>query len=181
MKATRYEYMMQADRFLRSYEGATEDYLEISGETQEWIKYFTNITTGHYPEVDAHNMPWEENSFDCVALNQVLEHVKRPWDVVKEAHRVLRPGGIAIICSPFFYQVHNYPLDLWRFTVEGLQELCNDFSSILLKGRSGSPSLMKHMIDHPKDRKSPEMNALKYMPLEKQDKYYVKSLVIAQK
>jgi len=181
MKATRYEYMMAVDSFLRKYEGEKNDYLEISGDTEEWMKYFTNITTGHFPKVDAHSLPWEENTFDCVALNQVLEHVKRPWDVMKEAHRVLRPGGIAIVCSPFFYQVHHYPIDLWRFTVEGLEELCGDFSTILLKEKCGSKSLMKHMLDNPKDRKSPEMRAVQYMPLEGKDKYYVKSLVIAQK
>ncbi len=38
-----------------------------------------------------------EGSYDAVTLFEVVEHVKDPVRVVKECHRVLRPGGIVVI------------------------------------------------------------------------------------
>ena len=87
MKATRYEYMMYVREFLNKLEErdfATNDYLEISGNTPEWAKHYKNITTTSYPQVDAHNLPYADGSYDCVALNQVLEHVEKPWVVKAE-------------------------------------------------------------------------------------------------
>ena len=181
MKSTRYEYMMKADKWLKSNQYKNDDCLEISGKTDEWQKYFKNSTSVYYPQVDAHKMPYFDESFDCIILNQVLEHVKKPWVVMNEVHRVLRTGGIAILCSPFFYQVHAYPEDYWRFTVDGLEMLCEDFSEVLLKEKAGNGKMIKHMVDNPKDRKSPDFKAIEYLPFEPQDKYYVKSLLIVRK
>jgi ubiquinone/menaquinone biosynthesis C-methylase UbiE len=181
MKSTRYEYMKKTDSWLKSNSYPNNDYLEISGNTKEWHKYFKNITCVQYPEVDAHNLPFEDESYDCVALNQVLEHVKKPWVCVQEAHRVLRKGGIALICSPFFYQVHDYPADYWRFTVDGLEALCDDFSEVLMKEKSGNAKMIKHMVDNPKDRGSPAFKAIEYLPFEPQNLYYVKSMIIVRK
>lgn len=181
MKSTRYEYMMKMNKWLSSNEYANQDFLEISGNTPEWQKHFKNITTTSFPKVDAHNLPYEDESYDCVSLNQVLEHVKKPWVVVEEARRVLRKDGIVIICSPFFYQVHDYPADYWRFTVDGLEQLCENYSKILLKEKSGNSKMVKHMVDNPKDRQSSEFKSIEYLPYESQDLYYVKSLVVARK
>lgn len=181
MKSTRYEYMMKMDKWLKKNQYPNNDLLEISGDTKEWHKFFTNITTAFYPQVDAHDLPYDDESFDCVVLNQVLEHVKKPWVVVEEARRVLRKGGIVIMCSPFFYQVHDYPADYWRFTVDGLEQLCENFSEILLKERSGNKNMIHHMLDNPKDRKSPQFKSVEYLPYVSQDLYYVKSLLVAKK
>jgi 2-polyprenyl-3-methyl-5-hydroxy-6-metoxy-1,4-benzoquinol methylase len=46
-------------------------------------------------------------SFDAVLLGEVLEHQLDPWKLLKEARRVLRPGGRIVITTP--YGVHPYP------------------------------------------------------------------------
>ena len=44
--------------------------------------------------VDAHVLPFPDDSFDGVLSLAVLEHVRNPYRVVQEVARVLRPGGV---------------------------------------------------------------------------------------
>jgi hypothetical protein len=50
--------------------------------------------------MDIHHMPFEDNSFDAVLCNHVLEHVTDDLQALREILRVLRPGGWAILQSP---------------------------------------------------------------------------------
>jgi len=49
---------------------------------------------------DLHEIPFEENSFDMILCNHVLEHVTDDRMVMSEILRVLRPGGFAILQVP---------------------------------------------------------------------------------
>ncbi|MCV9387564.1 class I SAM-dependent methyltransferase [Reichenbachiella ulvae] len=53
-------------------------------------------------KMDIHHMPFEDASFDVTFCNHVMEHVADDIQSMKEIHRVLRPGGWAIIQIPFF-------------------------------------------------------------------------------
>lgn len=44
-------------------------------------------------QADMYELPFEEKSFDLVVLHMVLHFAERPHDAVREAARVLRPGG----------------------------------------------------------------------------------------
>tara|TARA_Y100001970_G_C14172497_1_gene824961 strand:- start:1103 stop:1678 length:576 start_codon:yes stop_codon:yes gene_type:complete len=181
-KATRYEYELKIVNFLNNNKkNLGEHCLEISGDTHIFTNYFKKKTIAYFPEVDAHNLPYKDNTYDCVIFNQVLEHVKKPWVCVNEAHRVLKKGGIIILISPFIYQFHEYPNDYWRFTEEGMGILVEKFEKILLKGRSGNVKLLQHMIKYPNDRRSVEMKKLQLLDKKYQEKYFVNSHIIAQK
>jgi SAM-dependent methyltransferase len=56
-------------------------------------------------KMDIHEIPFEQDSFDCVLCNHVIEHVDNDLLAVKEILRVLKPGGWAIIQVPFFEPV----------------------------------------------------------------------------
>jgi SAM-dependent methyltransferase len=63
-------------------------------------------------------VPVVDESFDCVLSSQVLEHVVNP-------QRVLRRGGHLIISTHGVWPYHPDPVDLWRWTIDGLQhEIC---------------------------------------------------------
>jgi SAM-dependent methyltransferase len=101
----------------------------------EGIGYQVEIAK-NYPEVDAHHLPYADDSFDVVLLDQVLEHVASPWLAVDEAWRVLKIGGLAIATVPFILQYHADSgwKDYWRFTPDGLSSLFQDFEILTSAG-----------------------------------------------
>lgn len=54
-------------------------------------------------KMDVHHIPFEDNTFDVVFCNHVMEHVDDDIRAMSEIHRVLKPGGWAIIQSPQDY------------------------------------------------------------------------------
>lgn len=51
--------------------------------------------------MDIHDIPFEENTFDVVFCNHVLEHVNDDQQCMRELCRVLKPGGLAIMQVPW--------------------------------------------------------------------------------
>ena len=65
-----------------------------------------------------------DNRFDLVLSTQVLEHVEHPEKYLKECLRLLRPGGKLILTTHGIYADHPCPLDLHRWTADGLAAAC---------------------------------------------------------
>lgn len=63
------------------------------------------------------------NTYDAVVSVQVLEHLKNPNLFFSEMKRILKPKGILIISTNFFYPLHMEPNDYYRFTRYGLMHL----------------------------------------------------------
>lgn len=51
-------------------------------------------------DLDGAKLPFEDESFDAVCANHIIEHVSDTDGFVKEVHRVLKPGGYAVISTP---------------------------------------------------------------------------------
>lgn len=69
------------------------------------------------------DLPFADNFFDTVLSTEVLEHVPSPEQMIKEIHRVLRPGGYVILTTPLFWPLHEKPFDYFRYTPYGLRYL----------------------------------------------------------
>lgn len=72
------------------------------------------------------------NSFGLVVCTEVIEHTLQPFDAIKEIHRVLKPGGILLLSTPFNFRIHGPLPDCWRFTEHGLRALLKEFEIIEL-------------------------------------------------
>jgi len=72
---------------------------------------------------DALNLSFPNRTFDTVVSTQVLEHVEKPWIMVKEIGRVLKPGGVCIVTAPFLEPFHQDPGDFFRYSTQGIQSL----------------------------------------------------------
>ena len=90
-------------------------------------------------------LPFEDESFDFVVSFQVIEHIKRDKDFVREVMRVLRPGGKFIVSTP------NKPMSLTRnpwhvreYTSEELRQLLSEFSSVVQLGVAGNERVWEY-------------------------------------
>jgi SAM-dependent methyltransferase len=71
----------------------------------------------------AYRIPAEDASFDTLLCTDVLEHLEEPGQALREAWRVLAPGGHAIYTVPLHWHLHEEPRDFYRFTRHGLRYL----------------------------------------------------------
>lgn len=81
---------------------------------ERWFsKYIQEATPSYYVKADLHPasadirhvdvlaMDFEDQSFDLVIANHVLEHVIDDAKALTELNRVLRPGGFAVLQTPY--------------------------------------------------------------------------------
>ena len=74
---------------------------------------------------DGVSFPFENDEFDSVVCNQVLEHVFTPDQFVSEIHRVLKDQGALLLTVPFIWDEHEQPFDYARYSSFGLKSLLN--------------------------------------------------------
>lgn len=87
-----------------------------------------------------------DNHFDFVVSFQVIEHIKKDDEFVKEIHRVLKPGGKFIHTTPNKkMSLTRNPWHIREYTVDELYNLLKvDFSSVEKKGVFGNEVAMKY-------------------------------------
>ena len=65
------------------------------------------------------SLPFRENSFDCVLLSEVIEHLEEPQISIREAVRVLCPGGRLLVTTPnyrSFWPIMEWVVDRTNMT-----------------------------------------------------------------
>lgn len=78
--------------------------------------------TGRFLNLDAETLPFENGSFDIVYSHGVIHHTPRTERVVSEIHRVLRPGGRAIVMV-YHKSSCNYHVNIMLFRRLGISLL----------------------------------------------------------
>ena len=76
------------------------------------------LTNASFEVGSVYELPWNDASFDVVYAHQVLQHLSDPVRTLREARRVLRPGGlVAVRDSDYGTMVHApvFPaIERWR-------------------------------------------------------------------
>lgn len=68
-------------------------------------------------QMSAYALACEDERFDCVTFREVLEHVYRPVDALREINRVLRVGGHLVLTTP------NANARAWRLLFSGVKQV----------------------------------------------------------
>jgi SAM-dependent methyltransferase len=67
------------------------------------------------------------DSFDCIILSQVLPYLENVPSAIRTVHRVLRPGGVALVTVPGISQITRHDTgrgrNYWRFTTLSARRL----------------------------------------------------------
>lgn len=71
----------------------------------------------------AEAQPFRDGSFDTVMGLSMLTYLPEPIRMVREAHRVLKPGGVLLLEFTQMVPLHDEPYDFFRFTRYGAQYL----------------------------------------------------------
>jgi SAM-dependent methyltransferase len=72
---------------------------------------------------DAHHLPLRDGSVDAVHCGAVFEHLRDPHDAAAELFRVMKPGAIGFVGTPFMQPFHGYPSHFQNFTLFGHRRL----------------------------------------------------------
>lgn len=96
----------------------------------------------------ADRLPFVDASFDTLLVTEVLEHVEDAERAVQEIHRVLRPGGHALITVPYLYPTHEAPYDFRRFTHFGLRGVLerHGLEVVRIDAKGGGVLLLAHFL-----------------------------------
>jgi SAM-dependent methyltransferase len=101
---------------------------------RRWVGdgYFTYGEHGEDVTGDLRSIPLPDAALDVAIVTEVLEHCAQPFEAVAELYRVVKPGGLLFVTSPFWWVEHptdEYE-DYWRFTRQGWALLFKDFASV---------------------------------------------------
>jgi 2-polyprenyl-3-methyl-5-hydroxy-6-metoxy-1,4-benzoquinol methylase len=136
--------------FSASRAGYTAKGIEMSQDAAEYAirEFGLDVEAKPFEE-----LRFAENRFDVVTLWQVLEHVPYPLMILKEVHRILKPGGLLVVSTP---NIEGIPAKILRerwwdikrlhinqFTTETLMDILqnSDFKNISSVSYRGFVSL----------------------------------------
>lgn len=87
---------------------------------RRYLAQYPDLNTRvRFLHVDADTLPFDEASFDATFFCWVLEHAASPLQLLREAQRVLKPGGLAILTEVYNSTLHYVPrspaiMDYWK-------------------------------------------------------------------
>ena len=95
-------------------------------------------------------LPIESEAADTVVLLSVLEHLREPQSLLREAFRILKNNGQIVVQVPWQWQIHEAPYDFFRYTPYGLHNLFQKagFIDITVEPQAGFFTMMTLKINY---------------------------------
>lgn len=85
-------------------------------------------------------LPFRDDSFDLIVLDQVIEHVRDQRRVLGEAFRVLKPGGALYIACPNYLEFYESHYKVWFFPL-----MPKPLARLYLRARGRNPVLLNQI------------------------------------
>lgn len=87
-----------------------------------------------------------DNTYDSVVSFQVIEHIENDFLYLKEIHRVLKPGGIALLTTPNRkLSLSRNPWHIREYLADELKTLAQKiFAQVEMKGITGNEKVMSY-------------------------------------
>lgn len=104
--------------------------------------------------IDATSIPFDDNSFDLLIANHLLEHIPDYPAALREFHRVLKPGAVGILQTPYSrllrgnFEDDNINTDELRLFFHGQRDHVRTFGEHGLKQGIESSGLLLQTIRH---------------------------------
>lgn len=127
----------ETEKYVKSLDYNKFVALEISGS--KWKDFgFASYRCIQYEEYDLCEGVIGNEMFDIIIVEQVLEHCLYPYRAVRNLNSMLKPGGFAVITTPFLIMFHSSPVDCSRWTELGIKYLLVEGGFDLKKIKTGS-------------------------------------------
>jgi len=101
----------EAERFARAGASYTAVDLTNAAVSITQRRFQLGGLQGRFAQGDAENLPFDDGSFDLVYSHGVLHHTPDTPRAIREVHRVLAPGGRAVIML-YYQDSFNYHVNL---------------------------------------------------------------------
>lgn len=89
--------------------------VDLSQKSLEIAKQTDTSHSVEYKRASAYELPYGEGTFDAVTAMDLLEHVEHPAQVIDEASRVLKKGGL------FFFHTFNRNMLSYFMVIKGVE------------------------------------------------------------
>lgn len=100
----------------------------VNNKSIEWhtLEIGSDVPNVTIRAQDEYSYPVQNETYDIVVSNNVIEHVRKIWVWMKELQRITKRDGFIIIVNPLSWPYHEAPVDCWRIYPEGMKALCED-------------------------------------------------------
>ncbi|MFD2998841.1 class I SAM-dependent methyltransferase [Pontibacter toksunensis] len=97
---------------------------------------------------DGNVIPLDAETIDSAIAIEVFEHVPDLNQLLSEAKRVLKPGGVLFFTVPFLWPLHDVPYDEFRYTPFALERefTKNGFEIVKFKSLGGWNASLAQML-----------------------------------
>lgn len=120
---------MKYKKFCKHLDYVSQDFREYKGTGDTGLQFGKWDTSKIDITSDINEIPLPDEDFDYVMCLEVLEHISKPQDVIKELTRLLKPRGFLIISAPFCSITHMSPYYFYTgFSNNFYKEWLNKFN-----------------------------------------------------